>query len=117
MADDKLLKVAEAADWLGIGVSTLEKLVAARKVPHTRLGGRGGAVRFSREHLDAIVAAGEQAVVRAPTRTTVTALRTVPQPPPQPPTPPPPPSKPPAGPSSPPPPAGPPRRAKNEVAA
>ena len=45
-----------AAAWLGVSVSWLEKRIAAREVPHTRL---GRAVRFSADHLAAIVAENE----------------------------------------------------------
>lgn len=51
-----LLDKHEAAAWLGVSVSWLEKKVAAREVPHTRL---GRSVRFSADHLAEIVADGE----------------------------------------------------------
>lgn len=51
-----LLDKHEAAAWLKVSVSWLEKKVAAREVPHTRL---GRSVRFSADHLAAIVAEGD----------------------------------------------------------
>jgi excisionase family DNA binding protein len=46
-----LLKVTQAAVRLGVSVSTLYQLAAARKIPHFRVGtGRGG-IRFSEEQI------------------------------------------------------------------
>lgn len=56
---DGLRNIQAAADWLGIPASTLEKLVTQRKVPFTRPGGTKH-IRFSPEHLAAIVAMGEE---------------------------------------------------------
>jgi excisionase family DNA binding protein len=90
---EPLRNIAEAAEFLGIPEKTLRDKVTARLVPHTRIGRH---VRFSEEHLAAIVAAGEQPVVTAPSRlqvvrTLANAGRT----------------HPPAGPSTPSPPSGP----------
>lgn len=71
----KLRTVPEAAEWLGIAEGTLRNLVAARKVPHTRLGAGRGSVRFAQHHLDAIVQAGEEPVLTVPTRTQVRQIR------------------------------------------
>lgn len=81
-----LRNIQDAADWLGIPAKTLQGYVTARTVPFTKVGRH---VRFSQEHLDAIVAAGEQPVVTAPS-----VLRVVG-------------THPPAGPSTPAPPPGP----------
>lgn len=81
--------VKEAAAYLGISVKTLYKLTAARAVPFTRPGG-GKKIVFSQENLDAIVAAGYQAPIPAPSRLQVVGR-----------------THPPAGPSTPPPPPGP----------
>jgi excisionase family DNA binding protein len=55
-----LLSIEDAARVLNVPVHWLRKKVTAREVPHTRLGKH---VRFTRAHLDEIVAAGEQPVV------------------------------------------------------
>jgi excisionase family DNA binding protein len=81
-----LRDIEAAALWLGIPKKTLQAYVTARAVPFTKVGKH---VRFSQEHLDAIVAAGYQPVVQPPS-----ALRIVA-------------GHPPAGPSNPPPPPGP----------
>lgn len=91
-----------AADWLGIPFETLRKYVAARRVPHTRIGKH---VRFSQEHLEAIAAAGEVPVAAAPSLALVRALRAAQTNPPK--TEPPKNPPPPAAPRTPPPPAGP----------
>lgn len=90
---DGLRNIEEAAAYLGISKSALYAKTAAREVPFTRVGKH---IRFSQAHLDAIVAAGEQPVITAPTRLQATAgrpalVRT----------------HPPSGPSNPPPPSGP----------
>jgi excisionase family DNA binding protein len=69
---DGLRDVAEAAEWLGIGKSTLQRLVTAHAVPCTRI---GRLVRFSQDDLDAIVSSRKQAVVQASTRAQVVAIR------------------------------------------
>lgn len=60
-----LLDIAEAADALGVPKSWVRDAVTARRIPHTRIGRH---VRFTQEHLDAIVAAGEQPTITARTR-------------------------------------------------
>lgn len=97
-----LLDLHEAADWLGVSWETLRKKVTARQVPFTKV--FGTQVRFTQEHLDAIVAAGEQPVATAPSRATVTAIRAAQT---NPPSNPPKTNPPPAAPRTPPPPAGP----------
>lgn len=47
---------AAAADWLGKSESWLRHQVAAGEVPYTKV---GRDVRFTEEHLDQILAAGE----------------------------------------------------------
>jgi excisionase family DNA binding protein len=64
--NDGLYTMAEAAQWLKIGYSTLEKLVARRRVPFTRPTGPKGPTRFAQHHLDAIVAAGESPMTGRP---------------------------------------------------
>lgn len=69
---EPLRTIDQAAEWLGIPAHTLRKLVSARSVPHTRIGRH---VRFSADHLAAIVAAGEELPATAPTRDQVTQIR------------------------------------------
>lgn len=69
---DGLLDVEAAAAYLGIPKKALYAKTAARSVPFTKIGRH---IRFTQAHLDAIVAAGEQAVVVAPTRLKVAAGR------------------------------------------
>lgn len=57
-----LLDTKQAAEYLNVSYDWLQKQVAAHKVPHTRL---GKFVRFSPDHLDAIVKRGEQPVAAA----------------------------------------------------
>lgn len=59
----RLLSIPEAAEVLNVPVSWLRDKVTARQVPHTRIGRH---VRFTAEHLAAIVAAGEQQVRARP---------------------------------------------------
>jgi excisionase family DNA binding protein len=54
---ERLLTTMEAASLLGVSHSWLKKQVIAAQVPCTRL---GRSVRFSSDHLRAIVAAGER---------------------------------------------------------
>lgn len=89
----------EAAEWLNISWETLRKMASARQVPFTKVGAQ---IRFAQAHLDAIVAAGEQPVAKAPSRLQVVAIRAATQPSEPPRTPPPP-----TGPRTPPPPTGP----------
>jgi excisionase family DNA binding protein len=67
------MNFAEAAAWLNVPEKSLRAKVAARAVPHTRVGRH---VRFAQHHLDAIVAAGETPVAKAPPALTATRLRT-----------------------------------------
>lgn len=60
--DEGPFNIEQAAKRLGIGKSTLKKMVAARTVPCTRPGG-GKIVRFTQAHIDAILAAGEQPAI------------------------------------------------------
>lgn len=94
-----LKNVIEAAEWLGIPKASLQAMVSGRTVPFTFVGKH---VRFAQEHLDAIVAAGEQ--VPADVKPHLVLLGAESPPPP----PPPPPRNPPVTrPSTPPPPKGP----------
>jgi excisionase family DNA binding protein len=52
-----LYTIAEAARLLNVPVGWLSKKVSAHEVPHTRLGKH---VRFTPEHIQLIIAAGEQ---------------------------------------------------------
>lgn len=85
--------ITEAAAFLKIPRSTLRDMVTARTVPHTRIGRH---VRFSQEHLDQIVAAGEQPVASPPSVLQLAAARMPAGR-----------THPPSGPSTPPPPSGP----------
>jgi excisionase family DNA binding protein len=58
------MTIAEAAEYLGISPYTLRDKVTRGEVPHTRILGNRHGVRFTATHLAAIVAAGEQPVVR-----------------------------------------------------
>lgn len=60
---DGLRNVEQAAAYLGIPKKSLYAMTAARSVPFTKFGRH---IRFSQEHLDAIVAAGEQPTIQAP---------------------------------------------------
>lgn len=68
-----LMDVPAAAGWLGVSVSWLEKAVANRKVPHTRIGRN---VRFSQTHLDEIVRRNEVAPVYREKKSGRTGART-----------------------------------------
>ena len=52
-----LMNYAQAAEWLAVPERWLQDQVRAGQAPHTRLGKH---VRFTQEHLDAIVRAGER---------------------------------------------------------
>lgn len=108
MSDDGLRDLQEAAEWLGVSWETLRKKVSARQVPFTKI--FGTQVRFTQEHLDEIVAAGQQPVATAPSRAQVVAIRAAQNDPPKTE----PPKNPPAGPRTPPPPSGP-RRTEGAV--
>lgn len=58
-----LLDIDQAAQWLGVHRSWVRDKVTARAIPFTFVGRH---VRFAQEHLAAIVAAGEQLPVAAP---------------------------------------------------
>lgn len=60
-----LLTIAEAAVYLNVPYTWLRDRVTNRLVPFTRIGRH---VRFTPEHLAAIIAAGEVPVRRRPTR-------------------------------------------------
>ncbi len=85
---DPLMSIDQAAEVLGIPAKTLAGMVTARTVPHTRIGKH---VRFTDEHLAAIVAAGEEPVAIVPARLQMVRR-----------------THPPSGPTTPPPPPGPP---------
>lgn len=59
---DKPLTVPELAEHLHLSVSWVQKQCAARTIPHTRVGRQ---IRFTAEHVEQILAAGEQPVARA----------------------------------------------------
>ena len=61
----RLLTIAEAADYLNVPERWVREAVRQRKVRCTRLGKH---VRFRSEHLDELVAAGEQPVSAPPVR-------------------------------------------------
>lgn len=67
-----LRDIEQAAAWLGISKRTLQEYVTARTVPFTWVGRH---VRFAQHHLDAIVAAGEQPVIQAPTQIQIATRR------------------------------------------
>lgn len=109
-----LLDIEAAALWLNIPKATLAALVTARKVPFTRPGGSKH-IRFAQEHLDAIVAAGEEQPAGASAALVLLAAK------PPPATPKPGPAKPaapprPAGPATPSAPPGPKQHPVQEVA-
>lgn len=68
----QLFTFAEAAERLALPESWLRTQVRQRKVPHTRLGRH---VRFTDEHLEQIVAAGETGPTATPTPTPRRRLR------------------------------------------
>lgn len=59
----RLLTIAEAAEYLNIPTTTLRDKVTQRAVPFTRIGRH---VRFTADHLAAIIAAGECPALRRP---------------------------------------------------
>jgi excisionase family DNA binding protein len=70
MTDEKrspfrLLDTKEAAEVLNVGYDWLKKRVATRQVPHTKI---GRYVRFSPEHIQQIILAGEQSPLSAQKR-------------------------------------------------
>jgi excisionase family DNA binding protein len=62
--DAVLLTISQAAAVLAVPEAWLRKKVSGRSVPHTRLGKH---VRFTSDHLRAIIAIGEQPVLTTPT--------------------------------------------------
>lgn len=64
-ADGYLRTIDEAAAYLNVPAATLRDKVTARQVPFTRIGRH---VRFSPDHLAAIIAAGETAARTSPGR-------------------------------------------------
>jgi excisionase family DNA binding protein len=50
------LNVKEAAEALGLDESTVYRLCRAHKIPHRRMGVRGGRITFTREDLAAYLA-------------------------------------------------------------
>lgn len=58
-----LRDIAGAAEWLGVKPTWVRDQVTARTIPFCKVGRH---IRFSDEHLAAIVAAGEQQPVKAP---------------------------------------------------
>lgn len=52
----------EAANYLGVSVITIDRLVLAKKLGHFRIGSR---VIFSKEHLDAFLNTCEQKTKKA----------------------------------------------------
>jgi len=62
-----LLSTSEAAEYLNVPTRWVQEAVRQRKVRCTRLGKH---VRFRVEHLDELVAAGEQPVTGPPVRLT-----------------------------------------------
>lgn len=95
--------ITAAAAWLGVSASWLYKQVSARRVPHTRIARQ---IRFTEDHLQKILAAGEEPVLRPVSPIRQPARGLVPRRTP-PPTNPPTTDPPPTGPDNPPPPAGP----------
>lgn len=67
-----LKNVEEAAAWLGIPKKTLQNMVVAGEVPHSRIGRH---VRFSDEHLAEIVAAGERRPIEPASHLRIAEIR------------------------------------------
>jgi excisionase family DNA binding protein len=65
---ERLMTIAEVADYLHVPYTWLRDKVSARAVPHTRIGRH---VRFTEEHVRAIVQAGERTPVPPHTTTGV----------------------------------------------
>lgn len=95
--DGPLLDKKQLAVYLGVSEEWVDTRVERAEIPFTRLpsGGKGPGklVRFTPEHVAAIVAAGEQPALNGPLAQKPLRLVTGPRPP--------------AGPSTPPPPSGP----------
>lgn len=56
---DKLLDIDGLAEYLGVPRTWVRDQVTARAIPFTRIGRH---TRFTQEHIDQIIAAGEQKV-------------------------------------------------------
>jgi excisionase family DNA binding protein len=54
---DRLLTMQEVADYLDVPLYWVQQRVRLKTIPHTRVGRH---VRFTREHIADIIAAGEQ---------------------------------------------------------
>jgi excisionase family DNA binding protein len=63
---DRLLNIAELAEYLGVPFTWVRDKVTARALPHTRVGRH---VRFAPVHIAAIVAAGEEPALNGPLAT------------------------------------------------
>jgi excisionase family DNA binding protein len=57
---ERLLTMQEVADYLGVSLYWMRDSVRYHRVPHSRIGKH---VRFTREHVQQIILAGEQAAV------------------------------------------------------
>jgi excisionase family DNA binding protein len=60
---DRLLNMAELAEYLGVPFTWVRDKVTARALPHTRVGKH---VRFAPDHVAAIVASGEEPALNGP---------------------------------------------------
>ncbi len=68
----RLMTIAEVADYLNVPYTWLRDKVSAREVPHTRIGRH---VRFTEQHVLAIIAAGERrAIASTPATSGVSPL-------------------------------------------
>ncbi len=47
------MSIYEAAERLGLSVTSVRQLVATRRIGHLRVGPNGGRIRFTPEHLSA----------------------------------------------------------------
>lgn len=59
----KPLDIPELAEFLGISESWIRKQAAARLIPHSRVARQ---IRFTEEHVQQILAAGEEPLTVAP---------------------------------------------------
>lgn len=60
---ERPLDVAGLAEYLGVSESWVYKQTARRRIPHTRVGRE---IRFTPEHVQQILAAGDQPAISAP---------------------------------------------------
>jgi excisionase family DNA binding protein len=58
---NRLLSIQEAAEYLNVPMRWVQDAVQQRRIRCTRIGKH---VRFTREHLDELIDAGEQAVLK-----------------------------------------------------